>query len=171
MEDSTEDKWRASLLQLLIVHHRQTILLAAVHCNAQHEIKQRRLFYSRRCPSLFLQRLQWTNFCELHGHRAEFKRHLRMTHLSFTKLLASLRLQLQVNEDRANQRGGAILPEICLYICIRYLASGSYSDIRFYRLVRLVVLPGSMEDYSCHQQYERRSSCCFTLGHQHSFFH
>jgi hypothetical protein len=132
MEDSTEDKRRALLLQLLIVHQRQTILLAAVLCNAQHERKQRRLFYSRRSPSLFLQRLQWNNFCELHGHRAEFKRHLRMTHLSFTKLLASLRLQLEVNQHRANQRGGAILPEICLYVCIRFLAGGSYSDIRFF---------------------------------------
>jgi hypothetical protein len=132
MEDSTEDKRRASLLQLLIVHHRHTILLAAVHCNAQHEREQRRLFYSRRSPSLFLQRLQWTNFCDLHGHRAEFKHRLRMTLLSFTKLLASLRLQLEVNQHWANQRGGAILPEICLYVCIQFLAGGSYSDIRFF---------------------------------------
>jgi hypothetical protein len=37
-----------------------------------------------------------------------------------------------VNQHRANQRGGAILPEICLYVCIRFLAGGSYSDIRFF---------------------------------------
>ena len=29
-------------------------------------------------------------------------------------------------------RGGAILPELCLYACLRYLAGGSYSDIKFF---------------------------------------
>ena len=28
-------------------------------------------------------------------------------------------------------RGGAIVPELCLYACLRYLAGGSYSDIKF----------------------------------------
>jgi hypothetical protein len=90
------------------------------------------LFYSRRSPSLFVQRLQWNNFCTLYGQRAEFKRHLRMTYESFTKLLACLDLKLQVDNKRASRRGGAILPEICLYVCIRFLAGGSYSDIRFF---------------------------------------
>jgi hypothetical protein len=36
-----------------------------------------------------------------------------------------------VDNERANSRGGAILPEICLYVCLQYLAGGSYSDIWF----------------------------------------
>jgi hypothetical protein len=115
--DSTEgerrDEQQEYLLKLLIVHQRQKILLAAVHCNAQHEKNCRHLFYSHCSPSLFVQRLQWNNFCTLYGQRAEFKRHLQMTYESFTKLLASLDLKLQVDNKRASRRGGAILPEIC----------------------------------------------------------
>jgi hypothetical protein len=42
-EDERRDEQQEFLLKLLIVHQRQKILLAAVHCNAQHE-KNRRLF-------------------------------------------------------------------------------------------------------------------------------
>jgi hypothetical protein len=30
---------------------------------------------------------------------------------------------------------GAILPEICLYVCLRYLAGGSYSNIQVFTVV------------------------------------
>jgi hypothetical protein len=32
----------------------------------------------------------------------------------------------------AGRRGGAILPEICLFVCLRFLAGGSYLDIKFF---------------------------------------
>jgi hypothetical protein len=143
--DSTRDG-DDEQVNLLVVDYQETILLAAVHCHAQYENRQRsRLLF--RSPSLFEQRLQWDFFCTRYGHRAEFKRHMRMTFASFNKLLSCLRPQLQVDNERANSRGGAILPELCLYICLRYLAGGSYSDIPFfYRHVSCVVVQGNLEN-------------------------
>ena len=136
--DSTRDD-DDEQVNLLVVDYQETILLAAVHCHAQYENKQR-LRFLFRSPSLFEQRLQWDIFCTRYGHRAEFKRHMRMTYASFNKLLTCLRPQLQVDNERANSRGGAILPELCLYICLRYLAGGSYSDIRFFTGVSIASL-------------------------------
>jgi hypothetical protein len=49
---STDDKRRKFLLKLLLVHHLQTILVAAVHCHAQSEINQCRLFKKRKGDSV-----------------------------------------------------------------------------------------------------------------------
>jgi hypothetical protein len=119
--DSTcdDDNEQEFAIKLLVVDYQETILLlAAVHCHAQYENKQRRLFYSHRSPSLFDQRLQWDNFCTRYGHCAKFKRNMPMTYTSFNTLLTCLHLQRQVDNERANSSGGAILPEICLYVCI-----------------------------------------------------
>ena len=51
---------------------------------------------------------------------------------SFEKLLSFIREDLEVNKDMAMLRGGPILPELALYATLRYLAGGSYSDIRFF---------------------------------------
>ena len=112
--DATGDDDDEQDIDLLVVDYEDTILLAAVHCHALYENNQRRLFYMRRSPSLFIQRLQWDKFCTCYSHRADFKRHLRMTYASFNKLLTCLNVQLQVDNERVNSRGGAILPEICL---------------------------------------------------------
>jgi hypothetical protein len=67
-----------------------------------------------------------------------------MSLTSFNKLLGYSRDDLSVNEEMAMRRGGAIIPELCLYCTIRWLAGGSYSDIfhfcgisktSFYRVV------------------------------------
>ena len=52
-----------------------------------------------------------------------------MTPVSFEKLLLMLRDELEVNEKMADKRGGPIIPELCLYCAIRWLAGGSYLDI------------------------------------------
>ena len=52
-----------------------------------------------------------------------------MSKESFDKLLEYVRQDLIVNETMANCRGGPIIPEMCLYCTIRYLAGGSYLDI------------------------------------------
>jgi len=85
-----------------------------------------------RRPSLFDQRLQWADFCARYGTRRDFQRHIRMSPASFKKLLSFIRDDLMVDQEMANIRGGAILPEIALYATLRYLAGGSYSDIRFF---------------------------------------
>jgi hypothetical protein len=109
--DSTgddDDDQQEFAINLLVVDYQETILLAAVHCHAEYENKQRRLFFLFRSPSLFDQRLQWDIFCARYGHRADFKRHLRMTYESFNTLLTCLHVQLQVDNERADSRGGAI---------------------------------------------------------------
>lgn len=86
----------------------------------------------RRTPSFFDQRLLWEAFCDRHGARADFKRHMRMSKASFDKLLSLIRCDLEVDENKARSRGGAILPELRLYCCLRFCAGGSYSDIKFF---------------------------------------
>ena len=85
---------------------------------------------SRRC-STFDQRLCWATFVSNHGRRTELKRHLRMSLTSFEKLLTFIRPSLEVDRAMADLRGGVIIPEIALYCTLRYIASGSYTDIFF----------------------------------------
>ncbi len=86
---------------------------------------------SRR-SSMFDQRLQWDTFCAKYAGRQDFQRHLRMSAESFAKLVSFVRHALAVNHKMAALRGGSIPAEICVYSCVRYLAGGSYSDIRFF---------------------------------------
>lgn len=67
-----------------------------------------------------------------------------MSKASFEKLVMLIQDALAVNQTAADKRGGAIIPEICLYCTLRYLAGGSYLDISdiagisqssFYRVV------------------------------------
>jgi DDE superfamily endonuclease len=52
-----------------------------------------------------------------------------MTLQSFYKLLSYIKDGLIVDNNKANNRGGAIMPEICLFCTLRWLAGGSYLDI------------------------------------------
>jgi len=86
-------------------------------------------FKEERDSSLFEQRMIWSRIVERHSTRFPFKRHLRMELQSFNKLLSFIRQDLEVDMLQAARRGGAILPELCLYCTLRWLAGGSYSDI------------------------------------------
>jgi hypothetical protein len=97
-----------------------------------------------RRSAWFQQRLAWNEYAGKHDERGTFARRLRMTMASFQKLVGLIEADLQVDEFCADMRGGAIIPEICLYCTLRYLAGGSYLDITdvagisqasFYRLV------------------------------------
>jgi hypothetical protein len=83
----------------------------------------------RRNRSLIEQRLLWDHYCQRHEQRGTLLRRLRMRKDSFDKLVVLLGEDLTVNEIAANKRGGPILPELCLYCTLRYLAGGSYLDI------------------------------------------
>jgi hypothetical protein len=88
---------------------------------------------AHRASSLFEQRLEWDAFCHCHATRADFQRQIRMSKPSFDKLLLLLRHNLMVDAIEARCRGGAILPELCLYCCLRYCAGGSSnSDIKYF---------------------------------------
>jgi DDE superfamily endonuclease len=92
------------------------------------QIKER----SSRNLSLFDQRLLWCDFLSKFGNPFHFKRLLRMNESSFNKLLSYIYNDLEVNSVMSGLRGGAILPEFRLYITLRYLAGGSYLDIKLY---------------------------------------
>jgi hypothetical protein len=79
--------------------------------------------------SVFDQRLCWNQFTVTHGHRRIFTRHVR---ISFTKLLGYIRDSRLVDSDMASLRGGIIALEIQLYCTLRYIAGGSYSNIKFF---------------------------------------
>jgi DDE superfamily endonuclease len=83
----------------------------------------------RRQPMLYNQRLQWEEFRRKYADRADFQRHLRLPYISFVKLLNRIRGKLEGNTGMANLRGGPIIPELKLYITVRFCAGGSYSDI------------------------------------------
>jgi DDE superfamily endonuclease len=106
-----------------------------------------------RNPPLFIQKLKWQDYINKFNNNVHFiKCHLRMTLKSFYKLLSYIKDGLLVDEHRASCRGGAILPKICLFCTLQWLAGGSYLDIftltgvsiaSFYRIVcktlRLIV--------------------------------
>jgi hypothetical protein len=86
-------------------------------------------FPNPRGPSFFEQRLLWEHYCAKHDKRGTLKRRIRMERTSFEKLLSYIYAELIVKEAMANNRGGPIIPELCLYCTLRYLAGGSYLDI------------------------------------------
>jgi DDE superfamily endonuclease len=97
----------------------------------------------RKSP-LYDQRLAWKEYSERHHQRGTFARRLRMKKESFEKLVGLIEEDLLVDEACANLRGGAIIPELCVYCTLRYLAGGSYLDVSdvagisqasFYRVV------------------------------------
>jgi DDE superfamily endonuclease len=99
---------------------------------------------AERNGALYEQRLAWEEYANFHVAQGTFDRRLRMSKASFDKLLALIRESLTVNDKQANLRGGSIIPELCLYCTLRWLAGGSYLDITdicgiskssFYRVV------------------------------------
>jgi hypothetical protein len=101
-------------------------------------------FPNPRGPSFFEQRLAWENYCKKHDQRGTLKRRIRMERSSFDKLLSYIYEDLLVKEGMTNNRGGPIIPELCLFCTLRYLAGGFYLDIcdiagisksSFYRVV------------------------------------
>jgi DDE superfamily endonuclease len=86
-------------------------------------------FPNPRGPSFFEQRLAWDHYCSKHEQRGTLKRRIRMDKCSFDKLLGYIYQDLIVKEGKADNRGGPIIPELCLFCTLRYLAGGSYLDI------------------------------------------
>ena len=118
---------------LLSCYHFTSTIPAALLFHQMHARQRRRCHRKRRpAPSLFKQRLVWDTFCSRHSARSDFARHIRMLHDSFNKLISAIQKDLEVDREMAKLWGGAILPEICQYVCLRYLAGGSYSDIKYF---------------------------------------
>ena len=58
-----------------------------------------------------------------------FRCHLRMSYGSFEKLLSYIHADLEVDHHMATLHGGAIVPEVCLFCTLCWLAGGTYLDI------------------------------------------
>jgi hypothetical protein len=82
-----------------------------------------------RLPMVVQERLCWDKFWNQDKHRVPVKRHLRMDKDSFELLLSFLIDDLQVDMFQAERRGGALISQISLYCCIRFLCGASYTDI------------------------------------------
>ena len=103
------------------------------------------LCLSSRANRLIVMRMNWDQHVQSLLHENLFHVKYRMTLPSFNKLLSFLRPSLQLNDKYAKMSGfEPICCELMLHCCIRYLAGGSYHDIRataaiskasFYRLV------------------------------------
>jgi DDE superfamily endonuclease len=81
-----------------------------------------------RRSALYEQRLAWEEYCLRHHERNTLGRRLRMQKHSFDKLVQLLEADLLVDENFAELRGGAIIPPLCVYCTLRFLAGGSYLD-------------------------------------------
>ena len=62
-------------------------------------------------------------------NESDTSNYLRMSRKSFDDLALMLRDHLLVDESYAARRGGAISPEYCLFMTLRYLAGARYQDI------------------------------------------
>jgi DDE superfamily endonuclease len=106
------------LLELLVVIH-LVIVCATVLL----------LLPVERHRSIIEQRLLLDEYSSRHHQRGTLKHRIRISFSSFQKLVLLIQDDLAVNLTAAEKRGGAIIPEICLYCTLRYLAGGSYLDI------------------------------------------
>ena len=80
----------------------------------------------RREKTVLQQRCVWTRFVLLNKNRPLFARHLRMSHDSFVALLDKIIPGFpSLVEEMAAKRGGFIIPELRLYLTLRYLAGGA----------------------------------------------
>ena len=114
-------------MQLCICHH--YLLLTSVIITELDSVFD--LSKKSRRKSVFDQCLSWHVFATHHSICLEFWQHLCMTFQSFQKLVRLLHNDLLINQEMASLCGGAIIPELCVYITLQYLAGGSYMDIFF----------------------------------------
>ena len=114
-------------MQLCIWHH--YLLLTSVIITELDSVFD--LLKKSRRKSVFDQCLAWHVFATCHSICQEFWQHLHMTFQYFQKLVRLLHNGLLVNQEMASLHGGAIIPELCVYITLWYLTGGSYTDIFF----------------------------------------
>ena len=77
-------------------------------------------------------RLNWDAHVNTLMHEGQFRWMYRMSLSSFNYLLSMLRKDISVNDRKSRARTGTdpIVPEIILHCTLRYLAGGSFHDIR-----------------------------------------
>ena len=126
MSDSEEQDLNSSdddedLMNLLFLHHASSAFLPP-----ENKKRQRRQRWIHK-------RLNWAEHVRKLGHEHAFDRTYRMSVTAFYRLLDLLRDDLMTMNE--SQHGGyhdtdAVEPELIMAIGIRWLAGGSYVDIR-----------------------------------------
>jgi DDE superfamily endonuclease len=129
-DDDTELSTTSLTLLYFAIGYYYTSIIPTIYVHRKKVLAKHRKPSIPRGPSSFLQRLEWEHFTSVHAYRKDFQRHIRMPYDSFKKLVSVLKDDLMVDSVQAGFRGGAIIPEVCLYVCLRYLAGGSYTDIQ-----------------------------------------
>ena len=89
-------------------------------------------FLATRADAVFHQRVLWNRHVETLQADGTFNRTYRMPLQQFNKLLGLLRPHIGVDIQHSTSRTGvmSISPEIILHCVVRWLAGGSYLDIR-----------------------------------------
>ena len=112
-------------MQLCVCHHHMFLTSSIItELDSVFNVSKKS---RRKC--IFDQHLSWHAFAQQHSVHPEFHRHLCMSFRLFEKLVGLLKESLAVHEDMVALWGGAILPELCVYVTLWYLAGGSYTDI------------------------------------------
>ena len=112
-------------MQLCICHHHMFLTSSIItELDSVFNISKKS---QRKC--IFDQHLSWHTFAQLHSICPEFCRRLHMSFASFEKLVGLLQESLTVKQDMASLQGGAIIPELCVYVTLWYLSSGSHTNI------------------------------------------
>ena len=126
LEDDDDDERDDNALFMLILRH-QRAARAKIR-RAKRRRKRRKSFFVRN-------RIEWNKHVEklLAEGPYAFSRMYRMEHASFVKLCGMIEPLLERNNRKAKARWGGqfvITTEIALHCLLRYLAGGSYLDIR-----------------------------------------
>lgn len=112
MEDDDDEEEALQLQQVQLLLHLIGVAVAVLL-----------LVPEERGSSFFDQRLAWDEYCERHSQRGTFRIRMRMERASFDQLLGFIHEDLLVSETTyAKRRGETIVPELCLYCTLRYLA-------------------------------------------------
>lgn len=69
-------------------------------------------------------RIDMAAFMQQYIDDPSFDRTIRMNRLTFKHLVSLLEPALEINNEMASRRGGAITPDMCVYLTLRYLAGG-----------------------------------------------
>ena len=111
---------------------------------------------SRKNP-FFDQHSVWHVFASHHFIHLEFHQHLHISFQSFQKFVGLLNNSLLVDQEMASLCGGAIIPEMCVYITLQYLSGGSYMDIFFLIGISKSSFLSTMEDnHRCNYEYRHQ---------------
>ena len=88
--------------------------------------------------------LDWSDYIEKRNCDPDaFRRHLRMSYGLLEKLLSYICADLKV-DHMATLHGGAIMPEVCSFCTLHWLAGGTYLDI--YDIARISKMFGEPEN-------------------------